>query len=112
MGIWNFFKHRRTARFVAKASQEIADRSCAAVLDRVRRRATTMRIAEARGYVRSRALEIVHREMAAVYADRVKLAADIQTAIVSSATEAVTARVTAELRSVPKAARPSKRHAA
>jgi hypothetical protein len=113
MGIWNFFKHRRNARFVAQASHEIAERSCAVVLSRVRRRAATMRIAEARGYVRSRALEIVHRELAAAYADRVKLDPDTQTAIVSRATEAVVARVTAELRSVPKTAdRPGKRHAA
>jgi hypothetical protein len=113
MGIWSFFQQRRNARFVAQASHEIAERSYSAVLDRVRRRATTMRTAEARGYVRSRALEIVHRELAAAYTDRVKLDPAVQTAIVSSATEAVIVRVTAELRSVPKAAaRPGKRHAA
>ena len=42
-----------------------------------------------------------------------KLDPAVQTAIVSRATEAVVVRVTAELRSVPKAAgRPGKRHAA
>ncbi len=113
MGIWSFFTRRRDARIVAQAVQEIMERSYATVLERVRRRATTMRIAEARGYVRSRALEIVHRELAAAYTNRIKLDPDVQTTIVSQATEALVIRVTAELRSVPKAAaRPSKRHAA
>ncbi|MBI3839512.1 MAG: hypothetical protein HY288_16455 [Planctomycetia bacterium] len=113
MGIWSFFTRRRTARFVAQAAQELVQRSYATVLDRVRRRATTMRISEARGYVRSRALDIVHRELAAAFADCGKLDPAVQTAIVSQATDALVVRVTAELRSVPKAAaRPGKRHAA
>jgi len=113
MGIWSFFTQRRNARFVARAAKEVTDRSYATVLDRVRRRAATMRTAEARGYVRSKALEIVHRELATAYTDRVKLDPAVQTAIVSQATDALVIRVTAELRSVPKAAaHPGKRHAA
>jgi hypothetical protein len=111
MGILSFLARRRAARFAARAAHEVAERSHAAVLGRVRRRATTMRIAEARGYVRARALEIVHRELAAVHQGKIKLEPAVQTEIISQATEAVVVRVLAELRSVPKAAKPG-RHAA
>jgi hypothetical protein len=57
-----------------------------------------MRLAEARGYVRARALEIVHRELATVQKGQSKLDAALQTEIVSQATEAVVLRVMAELR--------------
>jgi hypothetical protein len=63
-----------------------------------------MRIAEARGYVRARALEIVHRELAALQKGREKLDPALQIEIVSHATDAVVVRVMAELRSVPKGA--------
>ena len=113
MGIFSFFTQRRTARLVARAAEEIAGRSYPTVLDRVRRRAATMRVAEARGYIRSRALEIVHRELAAVYSDRTKLEPAVQTLIVSQATEAVIARVSSELQTAAKAApRTGKRSAA
>lgn len=112
MGIWNFLSRRRNARKAAAISSEVAQRSVGPVLGRVRRRAATMRIAEARGYVRARALEIVHRELAAVQKGREKLDATLQTEIVSLATQAVVVRVMAELRSVPKAARPEQRQAA
>ena len=112
MGIWSFFAQRRTARMVAQLAEEVASRSTGVVLDRVRRRATTMRIAEARGYVRSRALEIVHREMAAIHKGPLKLDPAVQTEIIGKATEAVVVHVMAELRSVPKAARPAQRRAA
>ena len=111
MGILSFLARRRAARYAARAANEVAERSYAAVLGRVRRRATTMRIAEARGYVRARALEIVHRELAAVHQGKIKLEPAVQTDIISQATEAVVVRVLAELRSVPKAAKPG-RHAA
>jgi hypothetical protein len=112
MGILSFLKRRRNARYAARAAKEVAERSYAAVLGRVRRRATTMRTAEARGYVRSRSLEIVHRELAAVHNGHIKLDPAIQTEIISQATEAVVVRVLAELRSVPKAGKPDRRQAA
>jgi hypothetical protein len=112
MGIWSFFTRRREARQVAEASAEVAKRSYAVVMDRVRRRAATMRIAEARGYVRSRALDIVHRELAAMHNGRIPLSPDTQTAIISRATETVVAGVLAELRSVPKGAKSGDRKAA
>ncbi len=112
MGIWNFFSRRRNDRIAAKAAAEVAGRSYAAVLDRVKRRAKTMRVSEARGYVRSRALDIVHRELAAVHHGRITLDPTLQTAIISKATDAVVAQVLAELRSVPKAAKPAERRAA
>lgn len=104
MGILSFFARRRTRRYVAQSATEVAQRSYAAVLDRVRRRAATMRIAEARGYVRSRALDIVHRELALVHQGHIKLEPTVQTEIIGQATEMVVIRVLAELRSVPKAA--------
>ena len=73
MGIFSFWTRRRTAKLIANQAAEVAHRSQAIVLDRVRRRATTMRIAEARGYVRSRALDIVHRELAAVHDGQIPL---------------------------------------
>jgi hypothetical protein len=112
MGIFSFFSRRRHARMVAEAAAQLARRSQPIVLDRVRRRATTMRIAEARGYVRSRALDIVHRELAAMHNGRIPLSPAEQTEIISRATEALVVRVLAELRSVPKAAQGPKRSAA
>ncbi|MEX0679408.1 MAG: hypothetical protein WD063_20195 [Pirellulales bacterium] len=112
MGIWNFFSRRRVARKAALIGSEVAQRSVGPVLGRVRRRAATMRIAEARGYVRARALEIVHRELAGLQKGREKLDPALQTEIVSQATDAVVVRVMAELRSVPKAAHPEQRRAA
>ena len=98
MGLLSFLTRRRTNRLIAKAAAEVATRSHAAVLDRVRRRASTMRIAEARGYVRSRALDIVHRELAAVHNGRIPLAPEVQVQIIGRATEAVVSGVLAELR--------------
>jgi hypothetical protein len=112
MGILSFFANRRKARLVAETAREVAARSHAAVLDRVRRRAATMRVAEARGYVRSRALDIVHRELAAMHNGRITVDPPTQTRIISQATEAVVVGVMAELGSVPKSARPGKRQAA
>jgi len=112
MGILSFFTRRRQARIIAQAAGEIAARSHEAVLSRVKRRATTMRVAEARGYVRSRSLEIVHRELAAVHNGRIPFDPATQTAIISQATEAVVIRVLAEMRAVPQAARPAQRRAA
>jgi hypothetical protein len=114
MGIWSFFARRRNARLAAHMAADVAEHSYQSVLDRVRRRATTMRVAEARGYVRSRALEIVHRELEAAHvrSGRIPLTPEIRTDIVSRATEAVVAHVLAELRNVPKAAKPDKRRAA
>jgi hypothetical protein len=112
MGILNFFRQRRLARKAAHIASEVAKRSVGPVLGRVRRRAATMRIAEARGYVRARALEIVHRELAAVQKGREKLEPALQTEIVGQAVEAVVARVMAELRAVPKAVRTEERRAA
>jgi hypothetical protein len=71
-----------------------------------------MRLAEARGYVRSRALDIAHRELAAIHGGRIPLDPAVQTQIISQATETVVAGVLAELRSVPKAARAGDRRAA
>ncbi len=112
MGIWNFFSRWRNARKAGAIGSEVAQRSVGPVLGRVRRRTATMRVAEARGYVRARALEIVHRELAARQKGREKLDPALQTQIVSQATESVVVRVMAELRSVPKATRPAPRRAA
>jgi hypothetical protein len=112
MGIWNFFSRRRLARKAAEIASEVAARSVQPVLGRVRRRAVTMRIAEARGYVRARALEIVHRELAVLQKGREKLDPALQTEIVGQAVESVLASVMADLRSVPKAARAPERRAA
>lgn len=112
MGILSFLKRRRNARYAARAATEVAERSYVAVLNRVRRRAKTMRIAEARGYVRSRALDIVHRELAAVHNGHIALDPAVQTDIISRATEAVVVGVLAELRGVPKAVKPDQRRAA
>jgi hypothetical protein len=71
-----------------------------------------MRVGEARGYVRSRALDIVHRELAALYNGRIPLDPAQQAAIIRQATETVVAAVLAELRSVPKAAKPDGKRAA
>ncbi len=112
MGIWSFLTRRRNDRMVAQMSGELAQRSTAPVLDRVRRRAATMRVAEARGYVRARALDIVHRELAALHNGAIRLDPTIQAQIIGRATEAVVQHVLAELRSVPKAAaRPMRRAA-
>jgi hypothetical protein len=112
MGIWSFLSRRRNARKAAHLAGEVAERSVAPVLGRVRRRAATMRIAEARGYVRARALEIVHRELAVVQKGQPKLDPALQTEIVSQAAEAVVARVMAELRSAARPARTEQRRAA
>ena len=71
-----------------------------------------MRVAEARGYVRSRALDIVHRELAALHDNRIPHDPDIQTRIISRATDTVVASALAELRSVPPAAKVARRRAA
>jgi hypothetical protein len=112
MGIWSFFSRRRNARKAALIANEVAQRSVGAVLGRVRRRASTMRVAEARGYVRARALEIVHRELASVQKGQEKLDPALQTEIVSQATDTVVASVMAELRGTAKVARPEQRRAA
>ncbi len=112
MGIWNFISRRRSARKAALISSEVAQRAVGPVLGRVRRRAASMRVSEARGYVRARALELVHRELAAVQKGREKLDPALQTEIVSRATEAVMSRVLAELRSAASTPRPEGRRAA
>ena len=112
MGLFSFWTRRRDARLTARSAEEVARRSQSAVMDRVRRRATTMRVGEARGYVRSRALDIVHRELAAMHNGRIPLAPAQQTAIISQATDAVVVAVLAELRSVPKTAKPVGKRAA
>ena len=112
MGIWDFVSRRRTARKVALISSEVAQRAIGPVLGRVRRRAASMRVSEARGYVRARSLELVHRELAAVQKGREKLDPDVQTEIVSQATQAVILRVMAELRSNTSTERPQQRKAA
>ncbi len=112
MGIWSFFTRRRQARRIAQAATEVAQRSYGPVMDRVRRRAGTMRIAEARGYVRSRSLDIVHRELAAIHGGKIPLDPATQTMIISRATETVVAGILAELRSVPKAVKSAERKAA
>jgi hypothetical protein len=111
MGIFSFFTQRRRLRMVAQMAEGIAGRSQAAVLDRVRRRATTMRVSEARGYVRSRALDLVHRELSALHGGRITLDPATQTEVISQATELVVTKVMAEMRNVP-AARPRKSKAA
>jgi hypothetical protein len=112
MGIWNFISRRRTARKAARISSEVAQRAVGPVLGRVKRRAATMRVSEAKGYVRARSLELVHRELAAVQKGREKLDPALQTEIVSQATEAVVVRVLAELRSNQAPAQSSTRRAA
>jgi hypothetical protein len=112
MGLLSFFTARRHARLVARQAEQVAARSAPAVLDRVRRRATTMRVAEARGYVRSRALDIVHRELAALHEGRIPFDPPTQTTIISQATDAVVTRILAELRSVPPAVKTKERKAA
>ncbi len=111
MGLWNLLTRKFNARCTRRTADGVAERSYPAVLNRVRRRATTMRIAEARGYVRSRALEIVHRELAAAHNGRIPLDPKTQTEIISLATEAVVTRVLAELRPATKS-QPTKRKAA
>jgi hypothetical protein len=112
MGLLSFFAKRRLARNIAQTASQVAERSVAPVLDRVRRRATTMRVAEARGYVRSRALDIVHRELATLCGGRIPFDPPAQASIIGQATDAVVLRVMAELRSVPPAAKPARRKAA
>jgi hypothetical protein len=101
MGLLSFFSQRRRARIVTQTAEEIAGRSHAAVLERVRRRATTMRVSEARGYVRSRSLDLVHRELAALHNGHITLDPATQIEIISRATDAVVNKVLAEMRSVP-----------
>ncbi|HEX3727621.1 MAG TPA: hypothetical protein VHV08_15310 [Pirellulales bacterium] len=112
MGIFSFLTRGRHARMVSEAAAQLARRSQAVVLDRVRRRANTMRVAEARGYVRSRALDIVHRELAAMHNGRIPLSPAEQTEIISRATDAIVTAVLAELRCVPKTAVPKGKKAA
>jgi hypothetical protein len=105
MGIFSFFARRRRAHLIDQSAADVAQRSYKAVMDRVRRRATTMRVAEARGYVRSRSLDIVHRELAAMHNGKIPLDPATQTQIISRATESLVASILAELRSVPVAAK-------
>ncbi len=112
MGIFNYFARRRTARLIEQTANEVAQRSYEPVITRVRRRASSMRVSEARGYVKSRSLDIVHRELAAIHNGQIALDPATQTQIISRATESVAASVLAELRSVPPAAKPAKRRAA
>ena len=100
------------AGLAATISSEVAQRSVGPVLGRVRRRTATMRVSEARGYVRARSLEIVHRELATWQKGREKLDPTLLTQIVSKATEAVVVRVLAELRGEQQTGRPAARRAA
>jgi hypothetical protein len=112
MGIFGFLARRRTARTVEQSAAEVARRSYQPVMDRVRRRASAMRIAEARGYVRARSLDIVHRELSALHGGKIPHDPATQTQIISRATDAVVASVLAGLRSVPQSAKTSTRKAA
>ncbi len=112
MGIFSYFARRRRARLIEQSAADVAQRSYRAVMDRVRRRAATMRVSEARGYVRSRSLDIVHRELAAMHQGKIPLDPATQTQIISRATDSVVASVLAELRSVPPAAKPASKSAA
>src|ERR1051325_6503225 len=63
MNLWDLLLPHRTGRLQARLANEIAQRSRAEVWQRVEHRARTMRLAEARGYMRARAAEIIHREV-------------------------------------------------
>ncbi len=112
MGIFTFVTRRHSDRLIAQEAAEVASRSYGPVMARVGRRASAMRVAEGRGYVRARALHIVHRELAALHENRIPHDPDIQTRIISRATDSVVASALAELRSVPRAAKPVHRRAA
>ena len=63
MSLWERLLPHRTARLQARLANEIAQRSRAEVWNRIEHRASTMRLAEARGYMRARAAEAIHREV-------------------------------------------------
>jgi len=63
MNVWDLFVPGRTARLQARLANEIAQRCRVDAWRRIERRATGMRLSEARGYMRARATEVIHREV-------------------------------------------------
>ena len=62
MGLTSFLRSPRKKQ-IARLADEVASRSFTAVWERIERRAPSMRLSEARGYVRARAAHAVSREL-------------------------------------------------
>jgi hypothetical protein len=101
MNLWKLLTCGRPSRLQARLANEIAQRSLPEAWERIERRVVGMRLAEARGYIRARVAQIVHRE-----AD---LAIALQSAepslergrLVAQATDALVALLFRELMHVP-----------
>ena len=61
MGLTNLFRSARKKQ-IARLADEVAGRSFTAVWQRIERRAPSMRLSEARGYVQARAAHVISRE--------------------------------------------------
>lgn len=100
--------HKQLAHLAAQA----ADRSHALVRQRVERRAATMRVSEACGYVRARAAQIIHDQVELVLASYPQHASAQRPELLALATEAVVSSVIRDLTCLPMQQRGQLRRAA
>jgi len=111
MNLWELFLPGRTARRQARLANEIAQRCRVDAWSRIERRATGMRLAEARGYMRSRAAEIIHREVDQALACQNVTDGLNREELVNQTTDLLVALLFRELLHVPARYRPLRRAA-
>ena len=111
MGLLSFLDRGRHAGLIQQLSAQIAHRCHAPVWATVRRRATAMRLTEARGYVRARAAQMVASEVAAALSSRPQVGRDVEAELVTRTTDGVVSLVFRDLLNLPPCTLPS-RHVA
>ena len=67
MQLLNFLVRRRTQREIGRMANDVARRSRLAVWEQVFHKIGAMSVPEARGYVRAKAVQALHAEVAAVF---------------------------------------------
>ena len=95
-----FGRHRR-ARLVAELSQQVAEGSHNAVWTKVRDRVASMRLAEARGYVRARAVSSIADEADRMLCLSGLIDRGVRSQIIEEATDRVVTLVFRDLLNLP-----------
>jgi hypothetical protein len=97
MGMFSPFGRRRMERQVTRLAGEVARRSRETVWGRVHHRIGPMSLAEARGYIRARAGEVVYSESRAALERNAGIPIQYRERLVNEATELVIQFVLADL---------------
>ena len=100
MGLFSFLDLTGSTKQLRELCAQIAPRCRAAVWDRVQHRVTTMRLSEARGYIRARSAAVIHDRVNAELA-HCRAIAISRTELVALVTDMVVTQVFRDLITVP-----------